>query len=190
MTYQSQIIEAGTAIGTEPNWNGIEPESVARMRLQNRFRTGLDIARYTAKIMRQHLADDTRPREENPSYPPDRINDRWPRPDAAGLADMKALAEALEHLAARLEFMARASLTDIANTIDELFGERIGREQRAILMERYDRRDWAAPVLSAARTGGIYAPAVVAAPERLREVPRHNFHPFILGAPADGPDED
>ena len=103
---------------------------------------------------------------------------------------LEALAEALEHLAARLEFMARASLTDIANTIDELFGERIGREQRAILMERYDRRDWAAPVLSAARTGGIYAPAVVAAPERLREVPRHNFHPFILGAPADGPDED
>ena len=56
MTYQSQIIEAGTAIGTEPNWNGIEPESVARMRLQNRFRTGLDIARYTAKIMRQDMA--------------------------------------------------------------------------------------------------------------------------------------
>ncbi|HUD94706.1 hypothetical protein, partial [Sphingobium sp.] len=134
--------------------------------------------------------DDTRPREKNPSYPPDRINDRWPRLDASGLADMKALAETLEHLAARLEFMARASLTDIANTIDELFGERIGKEQRAILMERYDRRDRAAPVLSAPRTGGIYAPAVVAAPERLREVPRHNFHPFILGAPTDDPDED
>lgn len=148
------------------------------------------LADSTAKIMRQHLADDTRPREENPSYPPDRINDRWPRLDASGLADMKALAETLEHLAARLEFMARASLTDIANTIDELFGERIGKEQRAILMERYDRRDRAAPVLSAPRTGGIYAPAVVAAPERLREVPRHNFHPFILGAPTDDPDED
>jgi isocitrate lyase len=37
-------------------WDGINPESVARMRLQNRFRTGLDIARYTAKIMREDMA--------------------------------------------------------------------------------------------------------------------------------------
>ena len=29
-------------------WNAINPESVARMRLQNRFKTGLDIANYTA----------------------------------------------------------------------------------------------------------------------------------------------
>ncbi len=37
-------------------WDGINPESVARMRLQNRFQTGLDIARYTAAIMRQDMA--------------------------------------------------------------------------------------------------------------------------------------
>ncbi|MBF7012207.1 isocitrate lyase [Novosphingobium resinovorum] len=56
MTYQSKIIEAGNTIGTEPHWNGIEAESVARMRLQNRFQTGLDIARYTARIMREDMA--------------------------------------------------------------------------------------------------------------------------------------
>ena len=56
VTYQQTIIDAGRTIGTEANWNGIEPESVARMRLQNRFRTGLDIARYTAKIMRADMA--------------------------------------------------------------------------------------------------------------------------------------
>jgi isocitrate lyase len=38
------------------NWDGINPEAVARMRLQNRFRTGLDIARYTAAIMRADMA--------------------------------------------------------------------------------------------------------------------------------------
>jgi isocitrate lyase len=38
------------------SWNAINPESVARMRLQNRFRTGLDIARYTAGIMREDMA--------------------------------------------------------------------------------------------------------------------------------------
>jgi isocitrate lyase len=37
-------------------WNGISPEAVARMRLQNRFQTGLDIARYTAGIMRADMA--------------------------------------------------------------------------------------------------------------------------------------
>src|SRR4029077_18443197 len=37
-------------------WDGINSESVARMRLQNRFRTGLDIARYTAAIMRKDMA--------------------------------------------------------------------------------------------------------------------------------------
>src|SRR5471030_2857041 len=37
-------------------WNAINPESAARMRAQNRFKTGLDIARYTAKIMRSDMA--------------------------------------------------------------------------------------------------------------------------------------
>ncbi len=38
-------------------WKGINPEFVARMRLQNRFKTGLDIARYTADIMRKDMKD-------------------------------------------------------------------------------------------------------------------------------------
>ncbi|GAA0483407.1 isocitrate lyase [Microbacterium aurantiacum] len=38
-------------------WDAIDPESVARMRAQNRFRTGLDIARYTAGIMRRDMAE-------------------------------------------------------------------------------------------------------------------------------------
>ncbi len=37
-------------------WDGIDAEAVVRMRLQNRFRTGLDIARYTAAIMRRDMA--------------------------------------------------------------------------------------------------------------------------------------
>jgi isocitrate lyase len=56
MTYHSEIAAAGDRIGTETNWDGIAAESVARMRLQNRFQTGLDIARYTAKIMRADMA--------------------------------------------------------------------------------------------------------------------------------------
>ncbi|MCB1698483.1 MAG: isocitrate lyase [Halioglobus sp.] len=38
-------------------WDSINPEYAARMKLQNRFRTGLDIARYTAAIMRRDMAE-------------------------------------------------------------------------------------------------------------------------------------
>jgi isocitrate lyase len=57
VTYQQTILDSGQTIGRhQQTWTGIEPESVARMRLQNRFRTGLDIARHTAAIMRRDMA--------------------------------------------------------------------------------------------------------------------------------------
>ena len=37
------------------NWDSINPEYVARMRLQNQFKTGIDIAKYTASIMRKDM---------------------------------------------------------------------------------------------------------------------------------------
>lgn len=55
--YQSHIAEAKELIQSKDGkWDGINPEFVARMRVQNRFRTGLDIARYTAAIMRRDMA--------------------------------------------------------------------------------------------------------------------------------------
>ncbi len=38
-------------------WDAINPESAARMRAQNKFKTGLDIAKYTAGIMRRDMAE-------------------------------------------------------------------------------------------------------------------------------------
>ena len=38
-------------------WNAISPEYAVRMKTQNRFKTGLDIAKYTAGIMRKDMAD-------------------------------------------------------------------------------------------------------------------------------------
>ena len=54
--YQEHQSQAADLIEARSNWNGINPESVARMRLQNRFQTGLDVARYTAAIMRADMA--------------------------------------------------------------------------------------------------------------------------------------
>jgi len=57
MAYQDHIIEMGQLIKSKSGpWDGIDPEAVARMRLQNRFKTGLEIAKYTADIMRKDMA--------------------------------------------------------------------------------------------------------------------------------------
>ncbi|MEL7369810.1 MAG: isocitrate lyase, partial [Myxococcota bacterium] len=57
MTYKQEIEKAQSLITAQGGtWDGIQAEAVARMRVQNRFRTGLDIAKYTAKIMRADMA--------------------------------------------------------------------------------------------------------------------------------------
>ncbi len=57
MSYQEHIKQIDTIkSGKAGTWAGIDGEAVARMRLQNQFRTGLDIAKYTAKIMREDMA--------------------------------------------------------------------------------------------------------------------------------------
>ena len=55
-SYQNEIEAAQALLDTKPTWNGVTAEAVARMRLQNRFRTGLDVARYTAALMRADMA--------------------------------------------------------------------------------------------------------------------------------------
>ncbi|CEA05213.1 isocitrate lyase [Pseudomonas saudimassiliensis] len=56
--YQNDIKAVSALKETAGNgWNAINPESVARMRAQNRFKTGLDIAKYTAAIMRKDMAE-------------------------------------------------------------------------------------------------------------------------------------
>ncbi len=57
MSYSDLIATARQTIGANgAPWSGIDAESVARMRLQNRFQSGIDIARYTAAIMRADMA--------------------------------------------------------------------------------------------------------------------------------------
>jgi len=57
VTYHAEIDSLSETLAQAgPGWDGIRPEAAARMRWQNRFRTGIDIARYTAKIMRADMA--------------------------------------------------------------------------------------------------------------------------------------
>ncbi len=136
------------------------------------------LAESTAAIMRDHLATGTRPEETNPSYHPDRINDRWPAKGRAGMRDMEVFAQTLEHLAERLRRLERAPLHEIVEGMSELFGERVGAEVRAILSKRFDTRAGSKPNLVQTATGNIKAPALVRATQDIRSVPQHNFHPM------------
>ena len=55
-TYQNDIDAIRSLTQTHGSaWRAIDPEAAARMRAQNRFRTGLEIAQYTADIMRRDM---------------------------------------------------------------------------------------------------------------------------------------
>jgi isocitrate lyase len=56
-SYSNLIAQSADTIGKNgDHWAAIDAEYVARMKLQNRFATGLDIAKYTAGIMREDMA--------------------------------------------------------------------------------------------------------------------------------------
>src|SRR6266403_3986046 len=57
MFYREHVTRAADLVTDKgDSWSGISAEAVARMQLQNRFKTGLDIAKYTAAIMRKDMA--------------------------------------------------------------------------------------------------------------------------------------
>nr|CAA6830490.1 MAG: Isocitrate lyase (EC [uncultured Thiotrichaceae bacterium] len=54
--YEQNISEAASVCDAAgSSWNAISPESTARMKMQNRFKTGLEIAQYTADVMRADM---------------------------------------------------------------------------------------------------------------------------------------
>jgi len=55
--YQKMVDEAAGLLRTKKTWGAIKPEYVSRMMLQNQFKTGLDVAKYTAQIMRKDMED-------------------------------------------------------------------------------------------------------------------------------------
>ncbi len=56
--YLQEIEKTAALCSTQGDaWNGINPEYAVRMKLQNRFKSGLEIAQYTADIMRKDMAD-------------------------------------------------------------------------------------------------------------------------------------
>ena len=51
------VDDASGLLRTKKTWGSLKAEYVARMKLQNQFKTGLDVAKYTAKIMRKDMEE-------------------------------------------------------------------------------------------------------------------------------------
>ena len=56
MSYSKDVESLAKVVKANSTWQAINPESAVRMRLQNRFNTHLDIAKYNANIMRADMA--------------------------------------------------------------------------------------------------------------------------------------
>ena len=55
-TYLHEIDRISVLVNDNKDWAAINPEYTVRMKMQNRFRTGIEIARYTADIMRRDMS--------------------------------------------------------------------------------------------------------------------------------------
>ena len=58
MAYDGTSLDTINSLKSEngSSWDAINPEHIQRMRIQSRFKTGLEIAQYTADIMREDMA--------------------------------------------------------------------------------------------------------------------------------------
>lgn len=139
------------------------------------------LAKTLADEMRERVASAQRPDERNPSYHPDRINDRWPR-ETWGEAkqDMDVFANHLDVLMQSLNRMARQPQNEIMEEMDKLFGERFGKEARKVLADRYDRRSSGAPLYIKPATGTVLAPAIVKSEPQAQPIRSHHFHPLRM----------
>jgi hypothetical protein len=120
-------------------------------------------------------AANTGPDERNPSYLPDRLNDRWPTTQA----DRKMLADNMVHLAEEIAKARDSEIKDIVVIFADLFGERVSKRTQDAIMKRMDQRSNRQTLRFERGTGAIIPATAVAAPAVTRaaaEVPRHNFH--------------
>lgn len=113
------------------------------------------------------------PDERNPTYEPDRLNDRWPetQEDRTTLRD---------DMSALLNALGKARLSDIDEILQimaELFGERVKERTYENFTKRIDQRGGRRSMTFERGTGAILPASAISAPAVARaEVPLHNFH--------------
>ena len=132
-------------------------------------------AQFVAAQMAHHISRNELPDERNPSYPPDRLNDRWPK----NQNDLVVLKNDMRYLVTELERAKSADFPDIAKIVSGIFGERITNRSVQYLLDRAE----AAGVQQGSQyekgTGTVLLKGSVGAPAIARKTsnaPAHNFH--------------
>ena len=56
-SFNQIVAEQAKILANKPTWSAISAENVAKMKIQNRFKTGTEIAKYCSEIMRKDIAE-------------------------------------------------------------------------------------------------------------------------------------
>ncbi|WP_050401023.1 nucleotidyltransferase domain-containing protein [Bradyrhizobium embrapense] len=136
------------------------------------------LERLAAKVkveMDAALAANSGPDERNPSYTPDRLNDRWPSVQA----DRKTLSDDMDYLINALRIARTAEMKDIAAIFDTLFGERVSRRTMETFAKRLDKSSGRETFRYERGSGTIIpvtASAAAAVASTAVAAPSHRFH--------------
>lgn len=134
------------------------------------------LERFATKIqldMNAALLVNSGPDERNPSYDPDRLNDRWPTTQA----DRKTLAGDMAFLIQELQKARYSEIKDMLKIIAELFGERVKERTFEAFTKRMDQSTGRRGMSFERGTGTVLPASVIMAPAVSRAaVPSHNFH--------------
>lgn len=138
----------------------------------------IGLARFINRQIASALDANALPDERNPTYDPDRINDRWPQ----SFSDLEQLNKVIRHLIAQLEIACSSDAKGMIKLIEELFGERAATATKDALKRRYDNNEPGRAFNYVRGTGAILAPsAPAAAAPALGRVQQHNFHVGLPG---------
>jgi hypothetical protein len=132
-----------------------------------------------ALAMEQAIAINSGPDEVNPSFPPDRINDRWP----VGQEDRRTLLGDMKYLLARLEEARRSTVPDIVSIFNDLFGAELTRRAAGALLEAATEGAGKTSQRYLRGSGTILAATTPATPAVARSsspVRDHSFHSGTL----------
>lgn len=136
------------------------------------------VERLAAKVkaeMDAALAANAGPDERNPSYTPDKLNDRWP----TNQADRRTLSDDMDYLLNALKIARTAEIKDIAAIFDKLFGERVSTRTIDTFSKRISKGSGREAFKYERGSGTIIPVTGTAAAAVVREAvaaPSHNFH--------------
>lgn len=132
-------------------------------------------AKFVATQMAYHISKNEFPDERNPSYEPDRLNDRWPK----NQNDLVVLRNDMSYLITELERAKMADFSEIAKVVSGIFGERIANRSVQYLLDRAEAAgvqqgsQYEKGIGTVLLKGSVGAPAIA---RKASNAPAHNFH--------------